>query len=285
MLKWRLFVTTLPIAVSVLGLKLLLERWLGFPGWLEFSDVSPMLTAGTFLTGFMLAGTLSDYKEAEKLPADLACILETIEETCMQVSIGRDGFDLGAQRRAVHEAGTTLWDWLHKRAPEADMFAGLTKLGEAIASMEHAGAGPHASRALREVHNLRRVATRISVISRTSFISSGYALLEVLTVIILGMTMIGHFKNLLTEIVLVPFITMIFVYMLRLIRDLDDPFEYSPDGSRGAVEVELFPLREYLDRLEARLPNAAHGATHNAADKAAKPALAALTPPSISTAP
>ena len=57
------------------------------------------------------------------------------------------------------------------------------------------------------------------VISRTSFISSGYALLEVLTVIILGMTLIGHFKNFLTEVVLVPFITLIFVYMLRLIRD------------------------------------------------------------------
>jgi hypothetical protein len=253
MLKWRLFVSTLPYVAAVLAVKLCLERFLGFSGWIEFSDMSPVLTAGTFLTGFMLAGTLADYKEAEKLPAELACVLESIEETFVQVSTGREGFDLQARRKAVLETGTSLWEWLHRVRPTAEMYAALERLGACIAELERHGAGPHASRALREVHNLRRTVTRIAVISRTSFISSGYALLEVLTVLILGMTLIGRFKNALTEIVLVPFITLIFVYMLRLIRDLDDPFEYTPDGSRGAVEVELFPLKEYLDRLRARI--------------------------------
>jgi hypothetical protein len=75
----------------------------------------------------------------------------------------------------------------------------------------------------------------------------------VLTIAILGMAVAGRFKNFLTEVVLVPFISLIFVYMLRLIRDLDDPFDYQPDGSSGSVEVELFPLKEYLERLRARL--------------------------------
>lgn len=252
MLKWRLFLSTLPYVVAVLGVKLALERFLGFQGWIEFSDMSPVLTAGTFLTGFMLAGTLADYKEAEKLPAELACVLESIEETFAQVAQGREGFDLQARRKVVLETGTSVWQWLHRVRPPEEMFASLERLGACIAELEKHGAGPHASRALREVHNLRRATTRIGVISRTNFISSGYALLEVLTVIILGMTLIGHFKNFLTEVVLVPFITLIFVYMLRLIRDLDDPFEYSADGARGAVEVELFPLKEYLDRLRVR---------------------------------
>jgi hypothetical protein len=119
--------------------------------------------------------------------------------------------------------------------------------------LEQHGAGPHATRGMRELHNLRRAATRIGVISRTGFVAAGYALLEVLTVAILGMTLVARFKNLLTEVVLIPFIALIFVYMLRLIRDLDDPFDYSPDGSHGAAEVELFPLQEYLERLKARV--------------------------------
>ncbi len=253
MLKWRLFVSTLPYVVAVVALKLGLERFLGFSGWIDFSDMSPVLTAGTFLTGFMLAGTLADYKEAEKLPAELACVLESIEETFVQAATGREEVDLRAQRRVVLDTGHHIWDWLHRVRPPEEMFAALERLGGKIAELENHGAGPHASRALREVHNLRRAVTRIGVISRTSFIASGYALLEALTVIILGMTLIGRFKNFLTEIVLVPFIALIFVYMLRLIRDLDDPFEYSPDGSHGSVEVELFPLKEYLDRLEKRL--------------------------------
>ncbi|MFO0592711.1 MAG: hypothetical protein U0441_34525 [Polyangiaceae bacterium] len=252
MVKWRLLLTTLPYVAAALALKVGLERLLGFEGVIEFSDMSLVLTAGTFLTGFMLAGTLADYKEAEKLPAELACGLESIEETFLQVSIGRPAVDLSAERNAVLETGTLLWDWLHRRKSQEEMFAGLERLGQRLAELENHGAGPHASRALREVHNLRRNATRIAVISRTGFVAAGYALLEVLTIIILGMTLLGHFKNFLTEVVLVPFVALIFVYMLRFIRDLDDPFDYAADGSQGAIEVELFPLKEYLDRLRAR---------------------------------
>jgi hypothetical protein len=43
--------------------------------------------------------------------------------------------------------------------------------------------------------------------------------------------------------------------MLRLIRDIDDPFEYGPDlERRGAAEVDLFPLTEFMARARARLP-------------------------------
>jgi hypothetical protein len=252
MVKWRLLLTTLPFVAAALVIKIALERLLGFQGLIEFSDMSLVLTAGTFLTGFMLAGTLADYKEAEKLPAELACGLESIEETFLQVSIGRPAIELATERKTVLEAGTHLWDWLHKKRTQDEMLASLERLGHRLADLEAHGAGPHASRGLRELHNVRRNATRIAVISRTGFVAAGYALLEVLTVLILGMTLLGHFKNLLTEIVLVPFVALIFVYMLRFIRDLDDPFDYTPEGSSGSVEVELFPLQEYLDRLRAR---------------------------------
>src|SRR5688572_17692519 len=125
MLKWRLFVSTLPYVAVVLGVKLVLERTFGFSGWIEFSDMSPVLTAGTFLTGFMLAGTLADYKEAEKLPAELACVLESIEETFVQVATGREGFDLQARRKVVLETGTSLWEWLHRIRPPGAMYAAL----------------------------------------------------------------------------------------------------------------------------------------------------------------
>ncbi len=252
MVKWRLLLTTLPFVAAALAIKIALERLLGFQGLIEFSDMSLVLTAGTFLTGFMLAGTLADYKEAEKLPAELACGLESIEETFVQVSIGRPAIDITAERNKVLDTGMHLWDWLHKKRTQEEMFAALERLGNRLAELEAHGAGPHASRGLRELHNVRRNATRIAVISRTGFVAAGYALLEVLTVLILGMTLLGHFKNLLTEIVLVPFVALIFVYMLRFIRDLDDPFDYASDGSSGSIEVELFPLQEYLARLRTR---------------------------------
>lgn len=44
---------------------------------------------------------------------------------------------------------------------------------------------------------------------------------------------IAKFKSLLGAIVLVAFVTLIFVCMLRLIRDLDNPFEYN-----GPIDAE-----------------------------------------------
>jgi len=253
MLKWRLFLTTLPLVIGALVIKLVLGHVFHFQGLLEFSDISLVLTGGTFLIGFMLAGTLADYKEAEKLPAEVACELEAIEEVFAQAAIGRPELDLKAERQAVLDTGTSLWDWLHKRQTPAEMFAAIERLTERVLELEKYGAGPHASRALRQLHNLRRYTTRMGVISRTGFVSAGYALLEALTVAIIGMTIVARFKNTLTEVVLVPFVALIFIYMLRLIHDLDDPFDYAVDGRSGAVEVELFPLKEYLDRLGARV--------------------------------
>jgi hypothetical protein len=154
----------------------------------------------------------------------------------------------------VLEAGQALWDWLHRKLADAEMFAALSRLGERILELESAGASPHAGRAMRELHSLRRYATRVGVITRTKFAAAGYAFLEVLTAAILTMLMASRFKNPPTEMVLVSFITLIFIYMLRFIHDIDDPFEYSEAGQVGNVEVELFPLAEYLERLRARTP-------------------------------
>ncbi len=88
----------------------------------------------------------------------------------------------------------------------------------------------------------------MAVISRTGFLASGYALLETLTGAIVLLLMIAKFKSLVAELILVSFVTLIYTYMLGLIRDVDDPFEYSATAARGAAEVDLFPLDEYIAR-------------------------------------
>src|SRR3954447_952093 len=52
-------------------------------------DLNPLLSglvaANVFLLGFLLAGTLGDYKEAEKLPGEIAASLETICDEALLV--------------------------------------------------------------------------------------------------------------------------------------------------------------------------------------------------------
>jgi hypothetical protein len=91
------------------------------------------------------------------------------------------------------------------------------------------------------------------VIKRTRFIATGYAFLEVLTVFIIGLLLVCKFENFPISIILVAFFTQIFVYMVRLIKDIDHPFEYPTNGEVRAADIDLFPLIEYDQRAKMRL--------------------------------
>jgi len=105
-------ISTLPIVFAITAGKLLLGLVLGFQGLIDFADVGIILTAGVFLTGFLLAGTMADYKEAEKLPAEISFTLETIEEIFVQAVAGRPALQLPELRRELLALTDAIKDWL-----------------------------------------------------------------------------------------------------------------------------------------------------------------------------
>ncbi len=260
MLKWKLMLSTLPIVFAMAAFKLLLDVVFQFRGLVPFSDVGVILTACVFLIGFLLAGTMADYKESERLPAEIAATLETIEEIFALAAINRPGLRLAALRGSVLELTDAIKDWLVQRHG-TDVYAALSRMGDVIGWLEREGAGPYASRAVPQLMTVRRTVARIDVIARTGFLPPAYALLEVLVVMVIGLMLIAEFSSRLVEVLIVPFVTLVNVYMLRLIRDIDNPFEYSPDGRQtGRAEVELWPIDEYRARLAARVDAAAEPA-------------------------
>jgi hypothetical protein len=246
--------STLPFVAAILTAKLFLQYVLGFGGLVDFSDVGIVLTAGVFLLGFLLAGTMADYKEAEKIPADLASTLETIEEIFVLAATNHPGLDPAVLRRGLLELTDTVKDWLLGKRTTRDVYESMTELNGLIQQLEREGAGPYASRAVPQLLAVRRSVSRIDVIARTGFLPPAYALLEVLIAMVIALVLIARFKSLAAECLLVPFVTLINIYMLRLIRDIDNPFDYELDGrEHGSGEVLLFPLDEYRERLAARL--------------------------------
>src|SRR3954466_16126163 len=80
----KLMLRALPWVAGAVALKAIFEI-----ADLHPLDLNPLLSglvaANVFLLGFLLAGTLSDYKEAEKLPGDIAASLETICDEALLV--------------------------------------------------------------------------------------------------------------------------------------------------------------------------------------------------------
>jgi len=252
--KWRLMLTTLPYVAAILAAKLFLEFVLGFRGLVDFSDVGVVLTAGVFLLGFLLAGTMADYKEAEKIPAELASTLEALEEIFVLAATTRPSLDVTRMRRALLEMTDGIKEWVVGRRSTREVYDCMSGLNAVIQLLEREGAGPYASRAVPQLLAVRRSVSRMDVIARTGFLPPAYALLEVLITMIIALVLIARFKSMAAEALLVPFVALINIYMLRLIRDIDNPFDYETDGrEHGSGEVLLFPIDEYRARLAERV--------------------------------
>jgi hypothetical protein len=147
-------------------------------------------------------------------------------------------------------------DWLVKKQTTPQVFAAMTALTDTFGYLVQHGASSTAGYVLSPIDKLRKAVSRIDVISRTGFLPPAYALLEVLLTMVLTLMMFAKFKNAVAEFVIVPTVALLNIYMLRLIKDIDDPFDFATDGSkRGGAEVDLFPLDEYRARLAARIGN------------------------------
>lgn len=252
-MKWRLMVASLPITIGVVLLKIMIEQGFHFEGLVHLSEIGLVITGGIFLIGFMLAGTLADYKESEKIPAEMAGTLEAIEDTVGLCHAFKSNFDLDAQLRKINEVTEALIAYFAHCASEREVYSRIEELNAVAIHAENTDIGTTSSWVRREQATLRRLFTRATVIKRTYFMATGYAFLETLTIVIIGLLLITKFENEVSSIILVSFITQIFVYMIRLIKDIDHPFEYPQDGKTRAADIDLFPLVEYDLRAKGRL--------------------------------
>ncbi len=252
-IKWKPMIAALPITIGVVLLKTGVVQGLGYEGLVHFSEIGLVITGGIFLIGFMLAGTLADYKESEKIPAEMAACIESIEDTVVLAHGFKGDFDLPAQRQQLSEATGAIIAYYAHRETEEIVYKKIEGLTSIALHVEQTKIGSTSSWVKREQTNLRRLFSRTTVIKRTSFIATGYAFLEVLTIVIIGLLLITRFENFITGIILVAFFTQIFIYMVRLIKDIDHPFEYPVDGKVRAADIDLFPLIEYHERARRRL--------------------------------
>ena len=90
---------------------------------------------------------------------------------------------------------------------------------------------------------------------RTSYVAAGYLIAEVTAAVLFGILVLTDLGALAPTLVLVGVVSYLLIYMLRLIRDLDNPFEYA-DGTPGAADVSLDVLIHHEQRMKALIAEA-----------------------------
>jgi hypothetical protein len=115
--NYRVAVDTALIVGAIVGLRAIL-----FAAGVDGMSLSPLTSSivagGVFVMGLVVAGTLSDYKDADRAPSDLATELYAILRECESMHAVWGKPDMGVMRRRLIGVVTTL---------RADIDAGNTR--------------------------------------------------------------------------------------------------------------------------------------------------------------
>jgi hypothetical protein len=246
--SYRVAVETLVVVVALVAIRAVLWE-MGVEGMAASPLASSIIGGGIFVMGLVVAGTLADYRDAERAPTDVAASLYALlrESEAMHRVWGKP--DLTALRERLVTVVTSLRSDINA-GDTRDCQAAIEDLSESLAELDESDAPANYVVRLRaEQAALRKAALRVYHIQREEFLPTAKAMIRSLVVIILVMLMVtdmgGHVESLFT----VGFLSFFFIYLLRLLDVIDQPFKVGRD--RTEDDVSLFLLTEFVVHAHA----------------------------------
>ena len=140
-----------------------------------------------------------------------------------------------------------ILSWFYKKHRTAELLDHLNELTPQFALMEQWTQATLVARLKQEQSNLRRTLIRIHTIRETSFVSTGYLLADMVTFLLCAGLILARIEPFYESLFFVSVISYLMIYLLMLIRDLDNPFGYYERYS--GEDVSLKPLVDTASRL------------------------------------
>jgi hypothetical protein len=247
MKKWHLVVKIVPILIGIFLLKLAFHKY-GLEVVSLNALFTSMIAATTFLIGFLISGVISDYKESEKLPGEMAASLETIYDEAYILDKNK-GNSITKNFLNYHkDLLKAINNWFYRKERTKSLIERLHKMDDHFAELEPMMQANFLTRMKNEQANLRKMVIRIDNIRDISFIQSAYAIVELLAFFVVTGLLILKIEPFYESVFFTMIVSFLVVYMIFLIKDLDNPFDYAEHGETG-TEVSIKPIHDLTDRL------------------------------------
>ena len=243
-MKWGLIIKAAIIAIPLLALKALFH-FLG----VEIVAVGPVITALVagvfFVIAIILSGVLTDFKESEKMPGELAVSIEALYKDTKLIG----------DEDAAAEMLTHVKDLVHtvtqnfKRKGSwklSEVNAVIDQIDDDIKSFAEKGVPmPLILKLRNELGNIKRISNRVDVIKETAFLPAAYAIAEFSTGVALLVLLLSKTDPYYEGLLLLGAISIIMISVVLLIKDMDNPFEGHATVDLG----HLYKLDKYLGNL------------------------------------
>ena len=247
--RWKLAIKTVPFVLIIVFVKFIIHYY-GYEFLTLNSLFTAIISANIFLIGFLISGTLADYKESEKLPGDLSASLETMADEGLIIYKNKKSKEAKNFLIKISDFNKSLIAWFYKKEKTSNFMKKLLSFNDDFLSFENQIQANFIVRIKNEQNSIRKMINRIHTIRETSFVGTGYAIAEVITfILVLGLIFI-KMDPFYESIFFVSFVSFIMIYMIYFIKDLDNPFGYC-DKDSLVEEVSLKPILDSQKRLES----------------------------------
>jgi uncharacterized membrane protein len=199
--------------------------------------------------GLVVAGTLSDYRDAERAPTDLAAGLYAMlrEAESFEKTWGKP--DLRALRERLIAVVTTLRSDINA-GNTRDCQAAIEEVSESLLELEESDVPANYVVRLRaEQAGLRKSLLRVYHIQREQFLPSAKAMITTIVAVILALLLVTKLGGLVESLITLGFLSFFFLYLLRLLNVIDTPFKVGQE--RTDDDVSLFLLTEFMVHAQA----------------------------------
>lgn len=243
--NYRLLWISLAVAMPIVGVKFLLHML----GW-EIVTLSTLhgsvLTGAFFVLGFILSATIADYKESEKIPAEIASAVHNMYDDAVSIHDQYPKFSMTGFTRKLHRIAASVGEDMRNRS--YDTQEDISALSEEFLAMERAGVPANFIVKLKQQQaQLSRVLLRVAYIQRIRFVPSAMILARCVTALSLLLIMITEIEPFYGGLAVVAIIAVIFAYVLQLIELISVPFH--PEG-KTRDDVSMFLVEHVRRRLE-----------------------------------
>ena len=238
------------ITAVLIGLKYLVAQ----NHW-EIFTVGPLLgsliSSDIFLIGFILAGIIPDYKEAERLPAEMVTSITSINDECnieLQKKIVK-ALDI---KRELLELIKLSLNWFEKTAHSETLFDKLSDLNYHFAYIQQDIAPAVVGKIKSEKDNIKKCILRIQEIRVIDFSDLAYKIMEVLSFVTMVILLFLQTANWYESYLYLVVFALLMIYLIDLVRSMDNPFDYY-SGRNKKSTISLHPFIMLRDRIEKEL--------------------------------
>ncbi|MFO7628608.1 MAG: hypothetical protein R6W06_03645 [Prochlorococcaceae cyanobacterium] len=213
---------------------------------------SAMVASTVFLLGFLLSGVLTDFKESEKIPGELATSLQTLKLEIQAIQGYHPEARVAAALEAVAGLGHSLLDWLKERITTEQILLCHEQVHREVvlAAVQFKGdASTLRGRLMQDMAVILQKINRVQTIRDTTFVPLVYWMADIAAVLLFGGLVLARAESIAESVFFLAVISFIVILLLRLIDDIDNPFGLSDLDSAEDVSIEL--LENAVGRLRS----------------------------------